>query len=73
MLPRALRALAHGVVGHRRTGLTLRPTWQPSPARGMAAGLTGRATCVPEAAVTSGIQRTTTVTRRGPLGWAPRP
>jgi hypothetical protein len=38
-----------------------------------AAGLTGRATRVPEAAVTSGMKRTTTVTRRGPLAGRPVP
>jgi hypothetical protein len=32
--------------------------------------LAGRATRVPQAAVTNGIQRTTTVTPIGPLGWA---
>jgi hypothetical protein len=35
--------------------------------------LAGRATRVPQAAVTSGIQRSITVTRRGPFRWANAP
>jgi hypothetical protein len=53
-----------------RTGLALRLAWEPSPPRPSHAVLAGRATHVPEAAVTSGIQRTTTVTSRRPVGWA---
>jgi hypothetical protein len=45
-------------------------SWEPSPPGTSIAVLAGRAIRVPEGAVTSGIQRTTTVTRRGPMGWA---
>jgi hypothetical protein len=34
--------------------------------------LTGRATRVPQAAVAGGMQRSATVTRRGPMAWAQR-
>ncbi len=53
-----------------RTGLTLRPSWEPSPPRANVVLLGNRATHVPQAAVTSGIQRTVTVSRRGPMAWA---
>jgi hypothetical protein len=46
---------------------------EPSPSGASIVGLVGRATAVPEAAVTSGIQRTTMVTRKEPEGWAPVP
>lgn len=37
------------------------------------ATLAGRATRMPQAAVTSGIQRTLTVNQRGPLSWLTAP
>jgi hypothetical protein len=46
---------------------------EASPSGSSLSVLTGRATHVPEAAVTSGIQRTLTVTRSKPLGWPPVP
>jgi hypothetical protein len=46
-------------------------TWSHRPQVRSIVLLTGRATYVPQAAVTSGIQRTLTVTWRAPLGWAP--
>jgi hypothetical protein len=54
-----------------RTGLTLGPSWEPSPPGGSIVVLAGRATHVPQAAVISGIQRTVTVTRRGLVVWTP--
>jgi hypothetical protein len=42
---------------------------EPLSPGGSIVGLAARATRVPQAAVTSGIQRTTTVTQRRPLAW----
>jgi hypothetical protein len=53
------------------TGLTIRPSWELSPAGTNTVVLAGRATCVPEGADTSGIQRTATVTLRRLSGWTP--
>jgi hypothetical protein len=71
-LPRALRALALGTV---ITEDAPHPVAELKPSRpgGSVVVLSGRATRVPQAAVASGIQRTITVTRTGPLGWAPVP
>jgi hypothetical protein len=52
-----------------RSGLTPWPCWEPLPPRSRNVVLAGRATHVPQAAVTSGIQRTVTVTSRRPVGW----
>ena len=46
---------------------------EPSPPGSSIVVLTGRATRVPQAAGTGGIQRTITVTSRRPVGWAPVP
>ena len=51
-------------------GLTLRPSWEPSPSGESVVVLAGRATRVPQAAVTSGMQRSVTVNSRRPMGWA---
>jgi hypothetical protein len=56
-------------------------SWEPSPPGASRVVLTGRATRVPQAAVTSGIQRSLTVNLRGPFvrmhapdrGWARSP
>jgi hypothetical protein len=64
-----------------RTGLALWLAREPSPPRPSQVVLAGRATRVPEGAGTSGMQRTTTVTRRkrsgsahgSDLGWGRRP
>jgi hypothetical protein len=68
-LPLALRALAHEAVV---TGDGTHPlvSWKPSPPGGELVVLAGRATRVPQAAVTSGIQRIATLTPRRPIGWA---
>jgi hypothetical protein len=55
------------------TGLTLRGELEPVAAGANTVVLAGRATHVPQAAVTSGIQRALTVTQSRPLGWAPVP
>jgi hypothetical protein len=52
--------------GSPRTGATLRPSWEPSPPS--AEHRRSRRPCHPRA-ISSGIQRTLTVTRRGPFGW----
>jgi hypothetical protein len=46
---------------------------EPSPPGASVVVLAGRATRVPQAAGTSGIQRTVTVTPKGPLSWEPAP
>jgi hypothetical protein len=51
-------------------GLTQQPRVEPAAPYGGRVILAGRATRVPQAAVTNGIQWTTTVTPIGPLGWA---
>src|SRR5215203_4769866 len=56
-----------------RTGLTLRPSWEPSPPGASVVVLAGRATHVPNGAGTSGNQRTVTVTRRKSLNRSPAP
>jgi hypothetical protein len=67
-LPRRLRRLANEAVV---TWNGLHPTLElePSAPRANLVVLAGRATYVPQAAVTSGMQRTVTVTRRRHLGW----
>ena len=44
-------------------------SWVPLPPGENIVVLAGRATRVPQAAVTSGMQRSVTVTSRGPLSW----
>src|SRR5215213_5308420 len=48
----------------------LRASWEPLPPGASTAVLVGRATHVPQAAVTSGIQRTVTVNLAGPISWS---
>jgi hypothetical protein len=65
-------ALAHEAAV-TEDGLTHRSSWEPSPPRASPVVLVGRATRVPQAAGTSAIQRTLTVTSRRPVGWAHAP
>jgi hypothetical protein len=51
--------------GYPRTGLTVWPSWEPSPPDASLVVLAGRATRVPKAAGTSSIWRSTTVTQTG--------
>jgi hypothetical protein len=72
-LPRALRALAHEAVDHRGLASPLWAGWEVLPPGASTVVLAGRATHVPQAAVTSGNQRTVTVTRRRSLNRLPAP
>jgi hypothetical protein len=56
--------------GYRGRPLPSAPAGEPLPLGGSTVVLTGRATHVPQVAVTGGTQRTTTVTPGGPLRWA---
>ena len=56
--------------GHRGRSSLFYASWEPLPSDAGHVVLAGRATRVPQAAVTSGIQRTVTVTQTGPIGWA---
>jgi hypothetical protein len=56
-----------------RTGLTPPDEVESSPPGGSIVVLVGRATHVPQAAVTSGIWRSITVNRIGPLSWLTAP
>ena len=69
-LPRALWALAHEALSRRGRASPSGPAG--SHCRQVRAGLvlTGRATRVPQAAVTSSIQRTVTVNLAGPISWS---
>ena len=68
-LPRALRALANEAGGHPRRASPSGRAGAVTASASMVVGAS-RATRVPEAAVTSGMQRSVTVTRRRRLGRA---
>jgi hypothetical protein len=68
--PRALSSANDAVVA--RDGPTLRSSWSHRRQVSLVV-LAGRAIRVPQAAVTSGIQRTVTVTRRRESGWVHGP
>jgi hypothetical protein len=57
--------------GHRGPASLFWPSWSRRRHLRTIVVLAGRATDVPEAAVTNGMQRSTTVTPRRPMGWAP--
>jgi hypothetical protein len=69
-LPRAPPGSCQRCSSHRGRASPSGSGWEPSAPGVTLIVLTGRATCVPQAADTSGIQRTTTVTSRRPVGWA---
>lgn len=71
-LPPALRALGSDAVV-TEDGLSLWPSWEPSPPPVSDVGLAGRATRVPQVAVASGMQRSATVTPTGSAAWASGP
>jgi hypothetical protein len=71
-LPRALRTLAHEAGYRGRTPPSGRAGSRHRHLRAIVV-LAGRAIHLPQAAVTSGIQRTITVTHRGPLHCEPVP
>ena len=71
MLPWAYGPCQRGS-GLPRTGRTLWANWSHRRHVPSIVVLTSRATCVPQAAVTSGIQRSAKVTASGLMAWAQR-